>query len=371
MKVSDIMTRPVVACSREESVSKVLSLMRTRKIHQLVVMEKKQLLGMITLDRIIKRDAGQAAKVEGLMVPCPAVSPNAEIEEVAELMLGSNMRALPVQDRGLVGIVSETDLVKAAKVNASVRDVMQEAVCVGEEDSVGKVKEIMARENLSRVPVVSGGRCVGIVGTMELVPLLEARERSDARAGAMRDRGYKEPINVDQTSVKVVMRAPKIVQPDISVSEVLSLLHKHEEVVVENGSLGVITPKDVLRLLARPKKLGYLQITGLKDESSLDVYKVHQVASVALRRISAVTEVQPLKIILERTHKQGRKEWYEVRAQLPTQLGTFVSTNAQGWDFASVAQDAMDNLEREFWKKYDQRKQHKAGKKSKMMRRMR
>ncbi len=373
MKTSEIMTKNVVTCTKDEAISKVLSTMRSKRIHQLPVMEKKTIAGMITLDKIVKREIDPSTvRAESLMVPCPVLKPETDIEDAAELILGSNLRALPVHDSELRGILSETDIVKTVKVNASVQDLMKEAVYVEESDNVGKVKELMKYENLSRIPVVKDGKFTGIVGTMELVTLLEpGRQGFGARAASgIRDRGYKEPINIGQTPVKAIMREPKVVDAGTKITEILSALKESEEVLVQNGFLGIITPKDLLRLIVKPKKLAYLQITGLEDEPSLDVYKIHQAASETIRRISHVTQIQPMKITIERT-QHGGKIQYSVHVQLPTQLGTFVSTHAKGWELVTVAQTAMNNLEREFWKKHDKVREHEKEKRSKVWRRMR
>ncbi|MBI2971214.1 MAG: CBS domain-containing protein [Candidatus Aenigmarchaeota archaeon] len=373
MQASDIMTKNVATCSRDDTLSKVLSIMRTRKIHQLPVIEKKQIAGMITLDAIIKRETDPSTtKVDALMASCPSVKPETSIEDAAELILNSNVRALPVYDGELQGIVSETDIVKFVKAGHPLPDAMQDAVYVDEGDNVGKVREIMRRENVSRVPVVKQGKCTGIVCSLDLIPLLEpGKERFGGRAAFRgRDRGYKEPVNLNQTSVKAFMREPCLVKPDTQIKEILSLLREHDEVVVQNGMLGIVTPKDILRMLVKPKKLAYLQITGLKDESPLDVYKIHQAASETIRRISHVTEIQPMKITVERI-QHGGKTQYSVHVQLPTQLGTFISTKAKGWELVTATQESMNNLEREFCKKHDKVRQHERSKKSKELQKMR
>lgn len=351
MKVSEIMTQAVVTCSPQDTISSVLSKMKAG-YHQLPVLENGQIVGMVTLESIVKREIEPAStKVSSLMIYCPVISPEASVEDAIELLLGSNMRALPVFDSKLKGMVSEGDILRHIKITAGIEG--KEAVCVEEGDSVGKVKRIMAYESLSRVPVVKDGKCAGIVGTMELIKILEGKQKFASRESRMRDRGYREPMNINETSVTAVMREPAVLKSTAKQEQILEVLRQHEEVLIENGALKIVTPKDVLRLLVKPRKLTYVQITGLDKEDAALAEKTHKEAEMTLKKIFRVSEVQPMKITVEKHGKKGGKIKYSVSVQLPTQFGTFISTKAYGWNYFTVVQQSLKNLEREFFKKYE------------------
>jgi len=118
----------------------------------------------------------------------------------------------------------------------------------------------------------------------------------------------------------------------------------------------------VLRMLVKPRKFAYVQITGLDKNDAEHAEKTQKEAEIMLKKISRATEIQPLKIMVERHKKEGGKTKYSVSAQLPTQLGTFISTKAYGWNYVTVMQQSLKNLEREFFKKFEkQRTQKKRG----------
>ncbi len=352
MKVKEIMTENVVTCSPDDMISSVLAKMKANKIHQLPVLNKKQIAGIIILDNIVKKEIDPTStKVSTLMSFCPVVSPEANTEDAIELILGSNIRALPVYDTELRGILSENDIVKNVKIDSDLQS--KEAISVEEKDNVGKVKKIMTYENISRVPVVKNGKCVGIVGTMELIKILEGKQ-SFASSPRMKDRGYKNPINIDETLVTAIMREPVLLKAGAKKDQILEKLRQDEEVLIENGSLKIITPKDVLRTLVKPRKMVYVQITGLDKNDADYADKTHKEAELTLKKISRATEVQPLKIMVEKHKKEGsNKTKYSVSAQLPTQLGTFISTKAYGWKYVTVMQQSLKNIEREFFKKFE------------------
>lgn len=355
MQVKDVMKKSVAVCSPEDSVSSVLGKMKAHKIHQLPVVENGQVLGMITLEKIVKKDIDPAStKVSSIVLNCPSVLPEASLEEAAESILGSNLRAIPVIEGGLKGMVSEMDIIRNMKIGSLEREA-KEAVVVEEKDNIGKVKKIMSYENLSRVPVVREGKCVGMVGTMELIKVLEAKQKIAARGGKSQERGSTEKISLDETSVSAVMRPASVLKAGSSAADILEKLMEDEEVLIQNGSLKIITPKDVLRTIHTPRKSAYVQITGLDDDDSELAEKMHKESEMVLKRIYRVSEVQPMKIMIER-HAKGGKTKYSISVQLPTQLGTFVSTKSYGWNALAVAQHALKSIEREFFKKHGRMK---------------
>lgn len=54
MKVSDLMTRSVVTCTRDSSISDLMTLMTQRRIRHLPVVENGKLVGVISIGDIVK-----------------------------------------------------------------------------------------------------------------------------------------------------------------------------------------------------------------------------------------------------------------------------------------------------------------------------
>ncbi len=355
MKVKDIMTKNILVCKPDDTLSHIISEMKARKIHQVPVVENGTLKGTLLLNNIIKSDADPTqTKVKAVMIPTPKIGSDATIEEAAELILGSNMRAVPVFDRALAGIVSETDIMKAIKLDGRASDLSKECSSAEKRDAVGKIKKLFVKENISRIPVVDAGKCIGVVGTLELIDVLTASKQSSSGGGfGLKNVGYKETRNINETAVETIMRKPVLVRGDDKLSKVVSLLEKNEEVFVENGTLGIITPKDIMRTLLKPKETTYFQISGLGDEDSMTVAKMHKIIGDSLKKIAKAVQIQPLHIFVEYHKKQGIKTKYSIKLQLPTQLGTFIVTKVWGYNLITATQEAIDNLERQFWKKYE------------------
>jgi hypothetical protein len=147
------------------------------------------------------------------------------------------------------------------------------------------------------------------------------------------------------------MREPLILK-NPRPADIVEALVSNEEVLIEGKQLKIVTPKDVLRSVAKPGETAYVQITGLDEDDTELAEKTHQEARLVLKRMSRVSELQPLKIVFEK-HSHGGRTKYSVNAQLPTQLGTFVSTKSYGWNGVTAMQKSLKNLEVEIMRKFE------------------
>jgi len=83
MLVKDVMTKNVVTCTTDDNISTALGKMQKHKIHQLPVIEKKSLKGILTLNRVITSEADPyTTKVSNVMISTPTVEPDENIEKI-------------------------------------------------------------------------------------------------------------------------------------------------------------------------------------------------------------------------------------------------------------------------------------------------
>lgn len=160
----------------------------------------------------------QAADIMTLGVV--TATPEMGVRDAAALMLGMNVSALPVldhQDR-LVGIISEGDLVRRTEMEAADRDswwlslftstqarqerflrshgqrvgdvMTRDLVFAAPDTPVAEIATILEKHRIKRVPVVEGGRVLGIVSRANLLHAL-ANARIPASAGTSDDRALR------------------------------------------------------------------------------------------------------------------------------------------------------------------------------------
>lgn len=150
-----------------------------------------------------------------------AIAADATVREAARAMLARRVSALPVVDgrRRVVGIVSEGDLVRRAELGTDragswwlrvfadeaardyvrthgtlVRDVMSSPVrSVRRATPLREVARLLEKHRIKRLPVIEGGRLVGIVSRADLVRrLATAPARAAPRASG--DRALRREI---------------------------------------------------------------------------------------------------------------------------------------------------------------------------------
>lgn len=99
------------------------------------------------------------------------VTPDTDLVTVAKHMKELNVGVIPVvEGQTLVGLITDRDLVIRALAtgidvrDAAVRDYISASPStVSPQDDVKRAAELMAREQIRRLPVVEGGKLVGIV----------------------------------------------------------------------------------------------------------------------------------------------------------------------------------------------------------------
>jgi acetoin utilization protein AcuB len=118
MKVKKRMAKKLVTIGKDASVPNVINLMKKHSIRHLPVVEEGALVGWVTEGDI--RQAYLASlleqvSIEDIMIKDPiTISPEANLEEAAELLFRHGIGGLPVVDNDkLVGVLTVADIMAA------------------------------------------------------------------------------------------------------------------------------------------------------------------------------------------------------------------------------------------------------------------
>ena len=137
-------------------------------------------------------------KVKELMTPNPTVvKPDDNVAQAATLMKQEDCGALPVVTNGkLVGIVTDRDIViRAIAAGKDPRSTKISEVMTADPSTIAsgasddEAEKLMAKTQVRRLPVVDGGKLVGIIVTAQL-----ARRGNTAELGET-IREISEPKN--------------------------------------------------------------------------------------------------------------------------------------------------------------------------------
>jgi len=371
VKAKDIMTTEVVTAESSEPLSELLGHMKKNEVYELPVLEKGKLVGMVSYDALIKRrQFPLSSEARTVMVSAPEIAQEDSLAHVAEALLSSNLRAVPVTHRSkLIGIVSRGDvirnLVDVKEIGElKVADIMTPTpTTVNEKDNIEKARQAMKSLDERSVPVVDGdGLLVGVINARDIVQIVEnTRQKSNTQIA-----GRHIDLNI---MIKSVMTAPALaLPPDATVAQALKLMADNRAATIiiaeKDRPVGVLAQTDVLEFLTSLKEREgmYLNITGLDDHDPDTYDGIYSIIEKAMKRIMSFAAPQVLTMHIARHNTKGDVSKHSIRVRLQTRKGLYLASTF-GWDVFSATDDAMGKLESQIRREADRNKAkpHKKG----------
>ncbi len=370
MKVKDIMTRDFVSLSPDETVSKLISVMEKNKIHQIPLIENKKLVGMIYEWNLTQKGIVNPSKekIRAVMsFPPPTISSDQNIEEAAQMIMKTGIRALPVIDSGKIsGIISIFDIIVSAAKTKEFRQTLVDSIMsvpetIDMNTDIGSARATIREKHYEKLPVVnSEGKLAGVVSIFDLAKAIKPRERMGWYSmGAEKERIMDIPAST------IMDANPVTADRNMSLSEIANLMNETgtSSIVItqSNIPIGIITAKDLLEVYVsrlQPKGV-YYQIIGLTDEDDFVVSTVDRMIKDTLQKISKTVTPTFFFVHVKRHDKGGEKIKYGIRARLRTERGTYIS-KSHAWDLRDAVNEALDRLERAiFNRKFEEREKFK------------
>jgi len=359
--VKDVMRREVYLVEGNDPVSRAIGIMREHNAPLVIVVDKLEngrILGAIT-ERMIMRATynPDAMKSKTVAARIPRISSSASVAEAARLMLENHVLALPVEEDGkIIGVIAVEDVVHAmgdeffSKIR--VGDVMsRELVSIGPRDTVGQAIALMREHGISRLPVVDGGKLVGVVTIHDIIiKVIQPRQR------VTRGEYAGEKLRTLSHQVKDIMTTDVIVaRPDEPLSTAMRRMLEADVsclIVVHDGRpVGILTRTDILAPIAAlaegERRAISVQLSfKVNNLSESDKEQVMEVVERFLRRLGESVGVGYLMLhFKEHKEKHGETHMIHCRARLNTDKAHVVGIG-EGWTPALAARVALDIIER-------------------------
>jgi acetoin utilization protein AcuB len=111
MRLQDIMSTPVETITTRTPAAEARALMKRQAIHHLVVMDGRKPIGVVSARDLAADRLGSVRDI--MSAPVATARPRATVREAANLLRGRTVGCLPIVDGGkVVGIVTISDLLE-------------------------------------------------------------------------------------------------------------------------------------------------------------------------------------------------------------------------------------------------------------------
>ncbi|MBP3385321.1 MAG: CBS domain-containing protein [Candidatus Methanomethylophilaceae archaeon] len=352
ISIDEVTSTEFPTVSSDDRISDALAVMKQRNYQDLPVVDGGEFVGMVSYASILrKKSVTLDAKVKNLVRNTSTVSKGDEITKIAEMMVSTNCRQLPVVNgKKIVGIIERNKLVEIVRGIKALHEIKVWEIMTNPVESV-KVNdlmddalEIMIREDYRTIPVINdANNVVGIVGMREII---DNNWKKDNKTIGDLEKSARSQITVES----IATMAPKTIDWDSDIFEAVDIMvenHFSTLPVLEGKELvGIMTEYDVLELISacRERDMLFVQISGLEDDEKHMTDAIYADIESMVTKVSKMYKPESLTMHVSRYNDVGGNFKYSVSARLFIN-GTAILGKEVGWDLTKTASDLITKLE--------------------------
>lgn len=350
-KVSDVLCTEYPTLSPEDRVKDALAAMKKSGFQDIPVVDDGEYVGMMSYGTLIKnKGITGESKVKGLAIGVPSLSAEDTIMTVAEKMVQSNSRQLPVLSgnakRKITGIVSRgaiVDIVSKLKTINEIRvwEVMTNPVeVISESDTLDTALALMRALDIRTVPVVDSNEEIkGVIGMSEII--------DHNWKGGSRSLSDFTDVKIAVSSICTDMVYTVTWDSDLeSVADIMTSNGISTVPVLESGkAVGVVTQYDILEVVSACKQRDslFIQLSGLSDDDKEFTDEIYKCIENEVSKIAKVGTPSSLTVHYAKYRESGDRQKYSVSARLAVDSEVFTA-KAIEWDIIKVTKDLMKKV---------------------------
>ncbi|SFC61520.1 CBS domain-containing protein [Halobiforma haloterrestris] len=176
MNIADIVSEEYVEFTPDTTVSKLVGTFADTDVKGVVVRGEDEFEGVVTRRQLATSHRQPNEKLGSLVWHVPRLAPDEDIRKVAQLMIDTDSRLLPVfDDRELIGVVTVDDVLEKVRPYldaATVADACStDLVALDPESSLGEALNVFRENRITHLPVVEDGSAVGICSLYDVTDL--------------------------------------------------------------------------------------------------------------------------------------------------------------------------------------------------------
>jgi CBS domain-containing protein/ribosome-associated translation inhibitor RaiA len=376
MDIEDIVSQEYVTFSPETRVSKLAGTFDDPSVEGVVVYGD-EFEGVVTRRQLATSHHQPDEKLRSLVWHVPRLDPTEDVRRVAQLMIDSDARLLPVfEGDSLVGVVTADDVLRAVQPfldAATVREAYSaDLVSLDPDATVGEALHTFRENRITHLPVVDGGSAVGVLSLYDVTGLtvrsVGGSQGGDAggtdsfggdvsaSTGRSRGGGYGaregELDRLLDLPVRDVMAEPvRTIDPDATLETAVDEMFEIDGsslVVTDDGRpFGIVTKTDVLDSLtweAGGNRGVQLYGADLLDDVSYD--EVVAMIDKFDDRDAGMTLLDAKIHLHEHKEKLRGTPLVLARLRLHTDRGQYIASG-EGYGARHAINEARDVLERQ------------------------
>ncbi len=272
LHVSDVMSTEVATISLDEIVISAAKIMSEKKISCLVVTDGGNVVGIITETDVLRRIGNKAKDFyltnlgRIMSSPVESVPFDLSILDAGKIMSDRHIKRLPVlKENKLVGIVTQTDLVRALTSYGLWRDVSEimsrNIAGIQRCATVAEAAQIMTSRKISCIIVLDGDDVVGVLTEKDLLGRVVALQRDPAC------------VRMEEVMSCPVANIPSTYSV-FSASKIMEEMNIRRLVVMKDKRIcGVLTQTDIFTAVKNKLQEEEEKSTRLLKESKNNIFK--------------------------------------------------------------------------------------------------
>lgn len=352
ISVDSIMSVDFPTVSVDDRIADALAVMKQSNYQDVPVLDGSEFVGMVSYASILrKKSVTLDAKVKNLVRNLPTVSKDMEITKIAEMMVSSNCRQLPILNgKKVVGVIERNRLIDIARDIKALKEIrvweiMSNPVeSVRANDLMDDALELMIREDYRTIPVVNdANNVIGIVGMREII---DNNWKKENKTIGDLEKSARSQITVES----IATTSAKTISWDADVAEAVDIMVENRfstlPVVEGKDLVGIITEYDILELISacRERDMLFVQISGLEDDEKDYVDAIYADIEAMVAKVSKIYKPESFTMHVSRYNDNGGNFKYSISARLFIN-GTAIISKEVGWDLTKTAADLITKME--------------------------
>ena len=290
-------------------------------------------------------------KIESFLYPIPHVTQNDSVQKVANIITHYRIREVPVVDKNqIIGVVTAKQIIKLllSKDNKWIKANLvytQNPITIPADESLSNARRIMTTKRIDHLPVMNQGKVKQVLTSYHILESIMPSERQGQKSMIRKTEHALESKIGNTGSTRIPQCSPnddlnKIINSMIKTNTTCCLVSLWDTLQ------GIITFKDILSLLASKLETPIpLYIVGMPDDQQY-VNLISSKFGKTLKRLQQVySNIHEARVSIKQQRTGNKKEGkYEVSIMIITSHHTPLIFVSVGFDLSEVLEDLSEKL---------------------------